>query len=361
VRQVAFDGFRSSAPAELLGAAIVLALAVAIVLLFFAPSAPATAWIERRFAARLRAAAMDRRLGDPTFVIVGAAVTAVLVVAPFRQYRFAAGLDASIVFLVITSALLTVSLVTGGGAAEFSFGGALGALWRAFSRHVPAVLAVIGVIVFAGSLRVQDIVRAQGGAPWDWYAFRSPITLALFVAFVAAIGADGDDAPSTLAEATIVSAQEGAVSARVRFYAMAKWAGIFASCAVAVALFLGGWQMPGVDVAQGGQGSAPLSGAIVFALKTWALVGAVVLGRRALPVLRGEDTARVAWRWLVPIALVSLALAFGWRLWSPPRAVDRLASRVLFVAALLFAAHLAYRVRYGLRSPHAHAHVNPFL
>jgi len=119
--------------------------------------------------------------------------------------------------------------------------------------------------------------------------------------------------------------------------------------------------VPGVDVAQAGQGSAPLAGAIVFAVKTWALVGAVVLARRALPALRGEDTARIAWRWLVPIALVAIALAFGWRMWSPPRAVDRLASRVLFVAALLFAAHLAYRVRYGLRSPHAHAHVNPFL
>ncbi len=362
-KQVAADGFKSTAPAELLGAAIVIALAAAFILLFLAPSAGSSSWIERRFAARLRAEATARALPhDAAFWIVGALVSAVLVAVPFGQYRVAASLDVGIVFVVLVTALLTATLVTGGGTSRWSIVGTARAVWHVFSRHVAAALAVVGVVVVAGSLRVHDIVRAQGGAPWDWNALRSPITFALFVVFVAGVFAEGDDTPSTLVEASTPTAPSVASGTpRARLFTIARHAALFVSSGVAVALFLGGWQLPGLDAAQaGGPSGASLVGAAAFVAKTWGLVALVTIVRRTVP-LRGNEAAAIAWKYLVPIALVALALAFGWRLWSPPRALDRMASGVLFVALLLLAAQLVQRVRYGLKSPHAHAHVNPFL
>jgi NADH-quinone oxidoreductase subunit H len=365
LKQVAVDGFKATAPSELLGAAILIALAVAIVLLFLAPSSGSSAWVERRFAGRVRAEMIARALPtDRAFWIVGGSVSALLIATPFGQYRVAASLDVTIVFLVLVSALLTAALVTGGGAPRWSIVGTARALWRIFSRHVPSALAVIGIVVVNGSLRVHDIVRAQGGAPWDWYVLKSPITLALFVAFIAGIFAEGDDLPSTLAEADAPPSRADSASEtpRVRLFTIARHAGLFASCAVAVVLFLGGWQLPGLDPAQaGGSGSALLVGAALFVAKTWLLVFAVTIARRTLPSVRAEEAAAMTWKYFVPVALVAIALAAGWRLWSPPRALDRMASGVLFVLLLLFAVQLFQRVRYGLKSPHAHAHVNPFL
>ena len=363
-KQVTADGFKSTAPAELLGAAIIVALAAAFVLLFLAPSAGATSWIERRFAARLKAEASARALpSDAAFWIVGAVVSAIFIAVPFGQYRVAASLDVTIVFLVLVTALLMVTLVTGGGAPTWSVVGTARALWRIFSRYVASALAVVGVVVVAGSLRLHDVVRAQGGAPWDWYAMRSPITFALFVVFVAGVFGEGDDAPSTLMEASTPIAPTAATDTpRARLFAIARHAVLFVSSGVAVALFLGGWQLPGLDAAQaGGPSGASLVGAAVFVAKTWGVVAVVTIVRRTVPPLTGGEAAAIAWKYLVPIALVALALAFGWRLWSPPRALDRMASGVLFVALLFLAAQLVQRVRYGLKSPHAHVHVNPFL
>jgi NADH-quinone oxidoreductase subunit H len=358
VRQVAFGGFRQSAPAELLGAAIVLALAAALVLLFLAPSPGTTAWVERRFARRLRDAVRERAwLGDRALWIAGALVTALAVVAPLRQYRMAAGLDAAIVFLVIASAIVTAALVTCGGE-RASFGAMFRAAWSVLSAHLAAALAVAGIVVITGSLRVHDIVRAQGGAPWDWYAFRSPVTLALFVVFAIGIGVDGREVRAPLAEAA-AAVDDGASTRRARVFAAARYAALFAACALGVALFLGGWQVPGIDVA--GQSGASIAGAAVFVAKAWVLAIAVLVARRVAPLVTRAEVATLAWKWLVPAALVALALAIGWRVWTPPRALERMSSGVIFAGAMLVAAQLAHRVRHGLGSPHAHAHVNPFL
>lgn len=361
MKQVAIDGFRSTAPAELLGAAIVLALATAIVLLFFAPSAR-TSWIERNLAGRLRELVAARVVPvDGAFWIVGAAVSALLLVAPFSQFRGVAALDVGIAFLVLVSALSTAALVTGGGGARWTFRGTASTLWRIFSGHVAAGVAVVGMIVVSGSLRVQDIVRAQGGAPWDWYALRSPITLALFAAFAVGVFAQGDDAESSLDEASAPASRAASLAPRARAFGVVRHVALFLSCAMAVAVFLGGWQIPGLDAARGGQSGAPIVGAALFVAKTWALAALVVAARATLPRVRGREVALLAWKYVVPIAVVALALAFGWRLWSPPRALERMVSGVVCVAVLLVIVELVRRVRFGLRSPHAHAHVNPFL
>src|SRR6202041_1478114 len=80
------------------------------------------------------------------------------------------------------TALATLALFTGGSrpGRPYSVGAALRSSGRLFSLGVPGAAAVVAVVMTTGSLRVEELVRAQSGWPWGWTLFRSPLVCALF-------------------------------------------------------------------------------------------------------------------------------------------------------------------------------------
>jgi NADH-quinone oxidoreductase subunit H len=376
-REISFDGFRRAPPEELLGAAIILALAAAIVATLFAPFGVRFAWLERRIAARFRAAAttngggprgifaaLSRAIREalgggalthnaanggarvaPYFVCF--ALSAALLAFPFAQFRLAAGADVGILFLVATLSIVLLMLVAG-----------LRASARVLSYEVAAAIAVACVIVMTGSLRLYDIVRAQGGWAWQWHAFRSPVAFALFALFYASLLPSYDAARPMLAEA------DGPVPATKRssLIACVGWAHVFVMSSLGAALFLGGWQLPGVDVAQTAAHPAmQLVAGLVLVGKTWALVLSVALARWAVPRLSGDALATVAWKYLVPTALVAFALTVGWVFLAPGRAAQSIVSGATFAFVLLLVVGAARAIRHAYADSGAQARLNPFL
>ena len=146
------------------------------------------------------------------------------------------------------------------------------------------------------------------------------------------------------------------------FFFFAEWAHVFAMCGVAAALFLGGWQLPGVSPAQQeSQLTLQVLGTCVYVLKAWLLIAAVVFARWALPRLAVDRMVVAVWRVVLPIALVAFALTAAEGLWSPGRAAQRVMSMVVFAVFVLFAAYFAQRIRYGSKAPNARVALNPFL
>jgi len=372
------DGFRRAAPVELLGAALLVFGALAVVLLFGAPARPSVAARLQRAVSRLRAASspaargsvlarLGRALAAATRdalppagapALVDGVVCALLAVMPFGQYLVASQLDVGLLFVGAATALAAAALVAGGS----PWGGARAALHVAW-QHVPAAVAVASVVVSTGSLRMQEIERAQGGWPWDWLAFRSPAGLAALVLLLACARIEPDAPASRRGVAGCIEspAAQGPTT-RGPWLAAACRAHRLVIFGLASALLLGGWLLPGLPAsAQAGHPALELAGAAWLLAKTWGLVVLLAWSREVLP-RRGlvERTRRTAFG-LLPLSAAVLGMSVLWTWWGPVGAAQLLVSGALVALVALAALALAHRVRHGLLAPGGDGRLSPFL
>ncbi|RLB58479.1 MAG: NADH-quinone oxidoreductase subunit NuoH, partial [Deltaproteobacteria bacterium] len=242
--QLDMSGFEAGTiPGGVWGALLILGSAILILLIFMAPTAGIITWVERRVAGRMQSrigpnragpqgffiwladgiksimkediipAAADKKLFRlaPYLVFIG--VSATFVVMPFGQYLIAANLDIGILFVVAVTSLVAIGLMTGGWASnnKWSLLGAIRAAAQIISYEIPAAVAIVCIVMLTGSLRMQDIILAQGGMgdamlttggwPWYWYMFRNPVTFGLFFLYFTTALAEGHRGPFDMPEA----------------------------------------------------------------------------------------------------------------------------------------------------------------
>lgn len=395
---VSMEAFRARPVTDLVAPAVLLGLLMAIMLFFWAPTGRLLGWVERRVVARLtatavggaaprgffswllaavRAVARDehhapREGGElllrmaPYFVLL--AVSATFALMPFGEVFVAAELDLGVLFLLSVTSLTTVALLTGGFSAHrrWSVLSALRAVFHVISCEIPAAIAILAVILMAGSLSASEIIASQAGGggrvlaegswPWFWYAFRSPLTFMMFCLFFATALAEGNRAAFETVDSR--DGRRGGLRATVFFFA--EWANVFVMCGIASALFLGGWLLPGVAPAEQ-QASLTLRvmGAGLFLLKSWALIFVVIWVRWALPRVQTTYMMRLCWRWFVPLSVLAFGLTQLWVLARVGVAVEITLSLITLGAFLILALYLAFRVRASNSSSEPHA--NAFL
>jgi NADH-quinone oxidoreductase subunit H len=386
-RRVSVDGLRRAPPAELIDAAVLVVAGLAVLLLLGSPAPSSFATALQRAASRLRtiagAAASASRSArgsswvGPSRAILGAiaadtlppasapafidaAVAALLVVMPFGQYLVAARMDVELLFFAAATALAVVAVV----AARSAWEGLRGAAHVAW-QHVPAALAVASVVLTTGSLRVQEIDRAQGGCPWDWLAFRSPAAMLSLVLLLRCtqIGPDEGSLPARARVESLVDADPvPAPAPRGRWLAAARRAHRFIIAGLASTLFLGGWSLPGLSSPQQeGRVLLELAGAAWLLAKTWTLVFGLGVLRQAVPARRLIEGSRATTRREVPLAIGALLATAAWTRWSPPGAEQLLISGSLVATAGLAAVVVVQRLRHGVVSPGGDGHLSPFL
>jgi NADH-quinone oxidoreductase subunit H len=368
----------------LLDAATLVAAALGILWLLgsAAPSSLATAL--QRAASRLRArsgpvpakrSAGDRVWLGPARAILGAAVrealppvaastfvdagvAALLAVMPFGQYLVAARMDVELLFFVAVTSLAVVAVVAAGPAWA-----GLRAAGHVAWQHLPPALAVASVVVTTGSLRVQEIARAQGACPWDWLAFRNPAAVILLALLLGAarIGPDEGPPPAPI-EALVDDGPVPTRGPRGPWLAAAVRAHRFVIAGLASALFLGGWSLPGLSPPQQ-EGRLWLEGigAAWLLAKTWALVLGLAVLRQALPARRLADGSRATIRRELPLAIAALVATAAWTRWSPEGAAQLLVSGSLVAIASIAAVGIVQRLRHGALSPGGDGHLSPFL
>jgi NADH-quinone oxidoreductase subunit H len=394
-RPIAVEGFRRAPPAELLGGALLIVAALAVLLLLGSPVPGLLATPLQRAAARLRASGGFSRAFSTAAAevvppasapaLVDALGGATLAVLPFGQYLVAARLDVELLFFIAATALAVAAMVAAG-----SVSGGLRAAVHVAWQHVPAAIAVASVVLTSGSLRVQEIGRAQGGWPWDWLAFRSPgALLALALLLGAALSPAprsgraplespaprsgraplespaprSGRAPSLASLEALVD--DGSAAARLPggpWLAAACRAHRFVIAGLASALFLGGWSLPGLAPAQqDGRVLLEIAGVACLFAKTWALVLALGVLRNALPPRSLAEGSRATIRRGLPLAVLALAVTALWTRWSPEAAAQLLVSGSLVAVAGFAAVALVQRLRHGVVAPGADGHLSPFL
>jgi len=375
IARVSLLGLAPPPAAALLGPVLVLGLAAILLLLFFAPTPGTVAWLERHVSRRIRdrradgsappgsVASLLRRFGSTTAagLVLGVA-SGTFALLPFAHYLGVGEIDAGILLLVATTSLATLGLVTGGRrpGKRYSLLEGLRSSARVASLGLPAAAAVAAVVMLTGSLRLEDIVRSQGGWPWGWTLFKSPLAAGLLgIAFVGAL-VRGEAPASSLPDAGADHAAPSVAAGGPRLFSLAEWAHRVVLAALAAALFFGGWQLPGLapEQLEGHLGWTVL-GAALFVGKSWLLTALLVAARWALPPIRADRAMGLCWRWLVPLSVVAVLLTAVWVAWGPGPSTETLVAAVMLALTGAGALHVVSRVRYFLEAPEPE--IDPFL
>jgi len=210
----------------------------------------------------------------PYFVVVGMVLA--FAALPFSSALIATDINIGLLFILGITALVAIGvLMSGWGSnSKWALLGGMRAAAQVISYEIPAALAAMTVIILAGSLSMQDLIKAQGGAPWEWAFFHSPfVAISFFIFFVAQL-AEGNRTPFDLpeAESELVSGYNTEYSGmRFLMFFLGEFANVWILCALPVAMYFGGWQIPfgtledGVTPAPWLLGAAPALMAVVLA------------------------------------------------------------------------------------------------
>jgi NADH-quinone oxidoreductase subunit H len=249
----------------------------------------------------------------PIMVMIGA--VAVQLTMPYTKGFTPAALNVGLIYIVAVTSFTTMAILLGGWAShnKYSLVGALRSAAQMISYEIPMILALLGVSMAVGSLNLDVVVTAQ--ADYKWLAFYMPFTFMLYViAAIAELNRGPFDLPES--ESELVSGY-GTEYSGMRFgmFFLNEYAGMTIMSMVAVTLFLGGWHGPFEDlIVVGGVSVVPF---IWFMVKTYALVFALVWVRLSLPRLQVDQLMAFAWKILIPLGLLNIALTAAVILWVP--------------------------------------------
>ncbi len=187
---------------------------------------------------------------------------------------------------------------------KYSLLGGMRSAAQMIAYEVPILIAVVAVVVVAGSFDLTTIVNEQQNY-WFW----GPLFLALVV-FVTGMLAEMERIPFDLpeAEAELVEGWNTEYGGMLfAFFMLADYLRALVGSILVVLLFLGGWTLPSYLPA--GLTSFPLAGILWFMIKTYLVFGLFVWIRASLPRVRTDQLLRVGWMRMIPLSLLSIVLA----------------------------------------------------
>jgi NADH-quinone oxidoreductase subunit H len=210
------------------------------------------------------------------------------------------GLDVSIgpLYLFAFGAIAFYGLMLGGwsSGSKYSFLGAMRAAAQLISYEVSQGLALIGVIMTAGTLSLVGIVHAQEGM---WYVIPQIVG---FLIFLVAGFAETNRAPFDLAEADAELVQGYMTEyggGRFASYYFAEYINMLIVSGIVTTVFLGGWLLPfGIDPPH-------WVDPFVVLAKMSLIVVLFIWIRATLPRLRYDQLMSLGWKVLLPLATLN--------------------------------------------------------
>jgi NADH-quinone oxidoreductase subunit H len=371
-------------------AAVGAVVAAALALGFASAFAGLASYVERRIAARMMSRVGPNRVGPQGLFqfmadglklitkedlipvgsdsmlfrvapyLVFAGMLGTFAALPFSARLIAADLNVGILYILAITTLVVVGIILGGWSSNSKWAvfGGLRSAAQIVSYEIPVGLAILCVVLLSGSLSTQSIIAAQGGMPWNWFVFHSPFAFIAFFIYCTGALAEGNRTPFDLpeAESELVAGYCTEYSGfRFVVFFFAEWANLWIMSAVAAVCFLGGWRIPCVSVAEtAAHWYWVLAGAAIFAAKTLALVFFVIQVRWTLPRLRMDQMMTLCWKYLIPMAFISILGTMTWMLllgWNST--LGRLGRLGMLAVGLLVLAHYLRRAVAAYRADSA--------
>ena len=244
-----------------------------------------------------------------------------VVVVPFGPDAWMTNFQAGVFYALAIGSVSVIGILIAGysSANKYSYLGGLRAAGQLIAYELPMVLAVVGVVIQAGSMNLQQIVVAQNTQEifgLDWIGL--PFVLTQFVGFLIfmiAVQAELTQVPfdMPIAESELVSGYMTEYSGfrfLIFFIGEFATAGVFAF--IASILFLGGWGVPfswfGWESLDQVDNWMNVVGPLIMFSKMVLLTGIIMWVRISFPRLREDQLQRFAWKVLIPISLANIAI-----------------------------------------------------
>jgi NADH-quinone oxidoreductase subunit H len=254
----------------------------------------------------------DRTLFKLAPYLVVGSVLLVYVAVPFGPDAWFADLDAGVFYALAVSSVSVIGVLIAGWASanKYSLMGGLRAAGQLIAYELPMVLAVVGVVIQAGSLNLGSIVTAQAdGEIFGFGAFGNPYVLTQFVGlglFLIASQAELAQVPFDMpvAESELVTGYMTEYSGlRFLLFFIGEFASAGAFAIIAATLFLGGYYLPGLDM---DANYMNVVGPIVVLGKMMIVGFLIFWARFTYPRFREDQLQSFAWKFLIPISLVNI-------------------------------------------------------
>lgn len=390
--QLIQQGYFGSIPNEATYTIVMVLVGVIILSAFVAPVAGVTSWLERRVWARMQSrvgpnrvgpqgilqwladgiknllkediipAAADKKLFTLAPYVVFMGFLCTFVVIPFGGGLIVADLNIGILYILAVTSLVVVGILMAGWASnnKWSLLGGMRAAAQIVSYEIPAGLSVLTIVFVSGSLSMQEIIRAQGWGPWDWFIFRNPFTFAAFFLYFTAALAEGNRTPFDIpeAESELVAGYVTEYSGmRFLMFFFAEWGNLYVIGAVAATLFLGGWQVPPVT------DNAVLLGVlqfVVFFLKAYFWVFVAMWIRATLPRVRVDQLMTLCWKYMVPLSFICL-LGTAAMMLAVPKNLERVISAGTFGLGIALLVIFLLRVVFQIRHARPELYFKPHI
>ncbi|MBA3655183.1 MAG: NADH-quinone oxidoreductase subunit NuoH [Actinobacteria bacterium] len=254
----------------------------------------------------------DRRVFAMAPFVVLASTFLVYLVIPAGPRLVVEDFDTGIFFAMAVSSLSVIGVLMAGwsSANKYSLIGALRAAGQLIAYELPMVLAIVGVVIQAGSLSLQTIVHRQAdGAIFGFAGLGNPFIITQFLGFLIFLTATQAELTQTpfdmpVAESELVAGYLTEYSGiRFLLFFIAEFGTAFAFAALAATMFLGGWYVPGVH-----GNLADVVGPLALGAKILAVSFLIFWVRFTYPRFREDQLQTFAWKYLIPLALVNITV-----------------------------------------------------
>jgi len=221
----------------------------------------------------------------------------------------AVNLNMGILYILALSAISTIGIIitsfSSGG--KWTLLGGMRSCAQMVSYEVPLILGIIGPLMISGSLSLNSIILSQKNI---WFIVYQPLGFLLFlIAGIAECNRAPFDLPEAESELTAGFHTEYSGMKFALFF-LGEYANMFIFAALAVTLFLGGWNgIPGLPLI--------LPPIVWFLLKTYFIIFLMMWFRWTFPRIRVDQLMGFSWKFLTPlsflnIAITGLIISLGW-------------------------------------------------
>ena len=301
------------------------------ILLFVGLAAIINIWIERRLIARIQVRRGPNRVGpfgllQPVAdalkliqkealqpnnadgivftlapIVIFIPVILAFAVLPWGEQMVLADLNVGVLYLLALGSTTPIILFMAGYASnnKYALLGSMRVIAMLISYELPMVMALLGVVTFAGTMQMSGIVDFQQ-THWSWLIFFQPLA---FLIFLLGGTAELNRTPADIAEAEseIIAGFHIEYSGMKfgLFYA-AELVNAVAISGIIATLFLGGWWAFGLE--------QWVPGWLIFISKIYAVYFILIWFRGTLPRFRIDQLMAFAWKFLLPLSLVNVLL-----------------------------------------------------
>ncbi len=254
------------------------------------------------------------------FIVIIASFMAIAAI-PFAKGLHAIDLNIGVLYVIAVSSMGVIGVLLAGWSSnnKYSLIGAMRSGAQIVSYELSVGLALITIVILAGSMQLSEIVEAQRTG---WFIFKGHIPAFIaFIIFLISSTAETNRGPFDLAEAEseLTAGYHTEYSGiKFAFFFLAEYINMFIVASIAATVFLGGWMPFHVGSWEGFNHIMDFIPPFIWYIgKTAFVIFLMMWFKWTFPRLRIDQLLTLEWKYLLPINLVNvLIMAFivlmGW-------------------------------------------------